>query len=358
MIRKDRIQADILDRALQQILKGDAAVADSTRGEVGSVSEVRPLLETAGRVRKLLPARGPSPEYIAGSEARLLRRIKMSIPKTVRRESFVAGQARGGWLRTAALVAVTTMVVVCASGLGVTSASAQALPGDALYPVKQGLEELSLTGSRSADGDVALLADFTDERLEEIEQLVAKNRAADLVTGLENYDKTLGRLDAALEQLPSDSIQLDDIQARLARHTEVLLALRDRLPEQARPALDRAVEHSQISMDRVGKLQKNQSPDEIPPGQEKKSTQDAGKGNDVSSPTEKKPDTDPNVGTPELTETPELTNTSEPSKIPKESKTPKELKTPKPSKTPEPVAPVAPAEPANPPKPPKDKTKK
>jgi hypothetical protein len=354
MISKDRIQADILDRAFQRMLEGSAALADSTRGEAGAVSEVRPLLETAGRARALLPTRGPSPEFIASSEARLLRRIKMSIPKTVRRGSSVAGQARGGWLRTAALVGVTTMVVVCASGLGVTSASAQALPGDALYPVKQGLEEISLAGSRSAAGDVELLADFTDERLEEIEQLVAKNREADLITGLENYDRTLGRLDAAVEQLPSDSPQLDDIQARLARHTEVLLALRDRLPDQAQPALDRAVEHSQISMDRVGKLQKNLGPDEIPPGQEKKSTQDAGKGNAASSPTGKMTDTDPNPGTPELTETQEPTNTAEPSKTPKESKPPKASKTPKPSK---PQEPAEPAEPAKPPKPPKEKTK-
>jgi hypothetical protein len=301
MIRNDRIQADILDRALQRMLEGNAAVADS--------------------------------EYAAASEARLLGRIKTSVSRPVRRESSVMGEARGGWIRTAALVAVTTMVVVCASGLGVTSASAQALPGDALYPMKQGLEEISLTFSMSAVGDVALLADFADDRLAEVEELAAKDREADLVSGLDNYDNTLSRLDAAMEQLPSDSPQLDDIRARLAWHTEVLLTLRDRLPEQARPALERAVEHSQKSMERVGKLQKNQGPDEIPPGQEKKSTEDAVRGSDSSSPTEKKPDTNLSTGSPESTQPP------------KDSKSTRVSKTPRPSKTPEPT------------KPPKDKTK-
>jgi hypothetical protein len=62
MISKDRLQADILDRAFQRMLEENAAIADSTKGEEGAVSDVRPLLETAGRARELLPARGPSPD--------------------------------------------------------------------------------------------------------------------------------------------------------------------------------------------------------------------------------------------------------------------------------------------------------
>jgi hypothetical protein len=314
MISKDRIQADILDRALQWMLEGNAAVADSARGDEGAASEVRLLLETAGRVRELLPTRGPSPEFIAATETRLLRRIKASVPQSARRESRMAGQARSSWLRSAAFATAITLVVVFASGLSVTSASAKALPGDVLYPVKQGLEEISLMMSQSPAGDVDLLADFVDERLEEVIALAAKDREADLVSGLENYDKTLSRLDAAMDQLPpdSESVQLEEIQARLARHTDMLLVLRGQLPEQAQTALDRAVDHSQKSRDRVEKLEEDRGPDGVPPGQEKKSTKEADEGNGGPPSTKKTPDTASK--TPKSTNTPKYTKTPKPTK--------------------------------------------
>jgi hypothetical protein len=352
MISKDRVKADILDRTLQRMLEGNAAVADSTRGDERAVSEIRPLLETAGRARELLPTHGPSPEFIAATEARLLRRIKAYDPRSARRESRMAGLARWSLPQSAVFTAAITLVVIIASGLGASSASAQALPGDVLYPVKQGLEEISLTFSMSTAGEAALLADFADERLQEIEQLVAKHREADLIAGFEYYGTTLSRLDAAVEQLPSDSTQLDGIRARLARHTQALWALRDRLPEQAQSALERAIDHSQKSRDRVEALIQNRGSEGAPPDQEKESTKDTGKSNDASSPTEKKPDTGANTGTPELTETPEPINTLEPTNTPVSSETPKPSKTLKPSKTPKPI------EPTKIPKPSKEKTKK
>jgi len=344
MISKERIQADILDRALQRMLEGRAAPEDTTLGTAGAVSEVRSLLETATRARELFPGRSPSPEYVAASAARLERRIKTSAPQTARRESRAAGPIRRGWLPSPVWIAAAVMTVMCASGLSVTSASAGTLPGDTLYPVKQGVEEISLALSFSAAGDLALLADYADERLEEVEQLAATDREADLVRGLDNYDKTLDRVDDALDRLPPDSAsaQLEDVQARLARHSVTLLALRDRLPEQAQAALDRAIEHSQKSKERVGKLQKYQGPEDIPPGQEKKSTEDASSKNDAASPAEKSPDSDPGA------DSAELTTTSEASKTPRLSKTPKPSKTPQPTKTPKPEETE---------KPPKDKTK-
>ncbi|MBN2084422.1 MAG: hypothetical protein JW748_04295 [Anaerolineales bacterium] len=344
MISKERIQADILDRALQRMLEGKAAPEDSLLGEQGAVSEIRPLLETAARIRGLYSAHSLSPEYVTASGTRLLRRIKTYDPKPARRESRTAVQGRRSWRRSWALAAVVAAAVAGLSGLGVTSVSAGALPGDALYPVKQGVEEISLTLSFSATGDLALLANYADERLEEVERLAATDREADLVQGLDNYDKTLNRLDDAVGQLPPDSAsaQLEDIQTRLARHSETLLALRDQLPQQAQSGLDRAIEHSQKSQERVGKLQEHQEPEKIPPGQEKKSTKDAAGGNDPASPAEKGPDSGPD------TDSARLTKTSEASKTPRLSKTPKPSKTPEPTKTPKPEETK---------KPPKDKTK-
>ncbi len=337
MTRKENSPAEILDHLLQQSLEGKAPPADSIPDRSGTQSEIQPFLDTAVRLRELLPARSPSPEFVAASETRLMRRVKTHISGTARRQSRNAGPVLRFQLRPMALVAAAAVVVVFASGLGVKSASAQALPGDALYPVKQVFEEVSLVFSTSAAGDVSLLADFTDERLEEIEQLAAKGRETDLIAGLGYYEKALDRLDAAVDQLPPDSAQLNDIQARLARHTDTLLALRERLPDQAKAALDRAVEHSQESKERVGKLQKNQGPDEITPGQEEKPTKDTGPGGGASPSTKKNPDPKSNTSTLETTQSPEASRTPKVTKTTKPSKTPEPTKTPRPPKIPEPT---------------------
>ena len=259
MKRKESVRAELLDRALQRMLEGKAPFEDSAQADAGAKSGLQPLLETASRARILIRARAPMPDFVSALEGRLLKQIRIRPAVPVRREAPVPAGARWGQLRTAALVSLLTVVVMIGSGLGASSVSAQALPGDPLYPVKRGFEEVSLTFSFSTAGDVHLLADFADRRLAEVEELVAQGRGSDVLLSLKYYEETLSRLDAAIKALPSDSgtAQLDDLQARLARHAGVLSALRDHLPEQAQPALDLAVEHSQESKDAVEELRQN-----------------------------------------------------------------------------------------------------
>jgi hypothetical protein len=382
MISNERIQADILDRLLQRMLEGKDAAGDpawetgaasaqirpllDTAGSVrgllsgqgpspefisvserrllrrnleadiaaGGAAEIRPLMETAESVRKLLSAPSPAPAFITASENRLLWRIKPRTSTSARRAAPDSGVFRTSWLRTAVAAAIA-VAVVSASGLSVASASTGTLPGDALYPVKRGLEEVSLTISMSAAGDVALLADYADTRVSEIEQLAVGERGDDLLAGLENYDETLTRLDAAMDQLPLDSkaVGLEDIQARLAWHAEALLALRDRLPEQAQEALIRAVEHSQTSRDRAEEIQINLGRENADPGQEQIPTKESVPGIDSPAATTTSADANPGAATQQPSGTPEPTNTIESTDIQDLTKTPKPSDTPKPSKT-------------------------
>ncbi len=369
MKRREDIQAELLDRAIQRMLEGKAPFEDSAQADAGMVAGLRPLVDTASRVRILIRARAPLPDFVASLEGRLLKQKRIPPPMPAPRASPVPAGFRWGRLRTAALIAVLTVMVMIGSGLGAASVSARALPGDSLYPVKRGFEEVSLAFSFSADGDVQLLADFTDRRLAEVEQLAAQGRESDLLLGLKYYEQTLSRLDAAIKALPSDSgsAQLDDLQARLTRHTDVLTALRDRLPEQAQPALDLAVEHSQQTNDAVGELRHNLAPEFAPPDVLGSSTSEPISNADGSSPTAT-PEADTETTTPvpsltpepsatsESTATPTPSETQEPTKPPKPSDTPKPVdptkKPPKPSDTPKPVDPTkAPPKPSDTPKP-------
>ena len=370
MKRREEIQAELLDRAIQRMLEGQAPFEETAQADAGLAAELRPLVEMASRVRILIRARAPMPDFVASLEGRLLKQIPIQPPTPERRASPVPTGFRWGQLRTAALVSIITVMVMIGSGWGAASVSAQALPGDSLYPVKRGFEEVSLTFSFSTTGDVHLLADFTDKRLAEVEQLAAQGRELDLLLGLEYYEQTLSRLDAAIKGLPSylGSAQLEDLQAQLARHTDVLSALRDRLPEQARPALELAVEHSQKTNDSVGELRLNLGPEFVPPDVLSTSTKESiPSGNDPSS--TRTPESDTETTTPEPSRTPEPTSTSEstvtltpsetpedtkkpaPSDTPKTPKTPKPTVVPKPSDTPKPVEPTKPPKPSDTPKP-------
>jgi outer membrane biosynthesis protein TonB len=376
MKRREDIQAELLDRAIQRMLEGKAPFEDSAQADAGMVAGLRPLVDTASRVRILVRARAPLPDFVASLEGRLLKQKRISPPVLAPRAFPVPAGFGWGRLRTAALIAVLAVMVMIGSGLGAASVSAQALPGDSLYPVKRGFEEVSLTFSFSPGADVQLLSDFTDRRLAEVEQLAAQGRESDLLLGLEYYEQTLSRLDAAIKALPSDSgsAQLDDLQARLIRHAEVLSALRDRLPEQAQPALDLAVEHSQKTSDTVGELRRNLGPEFVPPGVLGTSTQEPISNADGSSPTTT-PEADTETATPEPSRTPEPSATSEstvtptasetqeptktpkpsdtpkPTDLPKPSRTPKPTDAPKPTDTPKPVDPTKPINPSSTPKP-------
>jgi hypothetical protein len=364
MKRKENIKAEILDRAIQRMMEGKAPFEDSAQADAGAESGLRPLLETASRVRILIRARAPMPDFVASLEGRLLKQKRIHPPIPARSASPVPAGARWGQLRTAALVSIIAVMVMIGSGLGAASVSAEALPGDTLYPVKRGFEEVSLTFSFSAAGDVQLLADFTDRRLAEVEELVARGRGSDLLLGLEYYEQTLSRLDAAIKALTpgSGSAQLEDLQAQLGRHTDVLSALRGQLPEQDQPALDLAVEHSQKSMDTVEELRHTLGPDFVPPDEVMTSTGESISNENGPSSTEilvtdteitipgPSRTSDP-TSTSESTVTPTPSETLEPTKTPEPSTTTEPTKTSKPSNTPKPVEPTKPTKPSNTPNP-------
>jgi hypothetical protein len=265
-------RADILDECLRSIQEGKATLEDCVRAHPGASPEFRNLLETAVNTWNLMAPIGPSPEYVKTSETRLRRRIQ-AMQKTPDTRGATRPQSVS-WriLRTAIVVLVITALL--GSSWGVFSASAQAIPGDPLYPAKLEFERISLAVSWSPIGNVTLLADYSDRRLEEIQQLISKNRDQDLSAGLENYEGTLDLLDAALQRLPvnAGSVQLEDVQARLSHHNHILQDLRTLIPSSTLELFDHAVDRSRQSRELIQNLRLGKGPVNTPPGQQKKDT--------------------------------------------------------------------------------------
>lgn len=224
--------------------------------------DIYALISLAERVRDTLQVPGPDPTFVHNTKLRILNQIRAQAEDEVRR----AEQPRRHWLLRpswgAALAALGLIAVLVFSSLGVGVAAArESLPGESLYPLKRGFEETRLILSLDAQTDAQLLAEFSDERLQEIEELLQAGRADDLERATAAYEQSIDRLArAAGTGLGASRALLDE---RISSHIETLERVRDQVPPQAQPAIQRAIDRS------LEHAQKKQEQREKPEGSRK-----------------------------------------------------------------------------------------
>lgn len=148
-------------------------------------------------------------------------------------------------------VAVIVAVVLAFSSVGGTAYAAQdSLPGDALYPVKLGVERITMM----LRGDDVVRAErtlnFADKRVREMVTLMEKERPQDLNLTVEKYCYTLNMSLAGMEEVVGKGgPHAGDIAALVAdtmtQHLSVLNGLYDIVPDEAKPAIQRAMQQAQ-----------------------------------------------------------------------------------------------------------------
>ncbi|MFI9269438.1 DUF5667 domain-containing protein [Kitasatospora sp. NPDC052896] len=132
-----------------------------------------------------------------------------SVPRQRRhRADRIAPRGRR-WGRRFAIGGLVAGVTV-GSLAGVAAASTGALPGETLYPVKRGLEDLRLDLARSDAERGALLLDQASNRLAEAHELVG--RAGD---GSALSPETVARLGAALKDMNVEAAKGGDLLRRV-----------------------------------------------------------------------------------------------------------------------------------------------
>jgi len=230
---RERERAEDLERLL-----ADSGF-DARQGEVRRVAELADVMR-----RNLAP---PSPT------AAVVRRVRARVWEGLPR----ATAAPRGALRPAYALAVLALVVL-GSVTGVAFVAEAALPGDALYPVKRGLEQAQV--ALSSD-DAALAAAFADRRLEEIEALTSLERWDDVGAAVDSYE-------AIIEELAG--LEGTSVEGQLESHLEVLERVRRQAPEAALPGLDRAIERAKLGRDEARERREGKGPPPHAPGQDKK----------------------------------------------------------------------------------------
>ena len=159
-------------------------------------------------------------------------------PRPQRRSLFAVS-----WLRPALAAAVLAVFVVA----GATSAAASSLPGDPLYAVKRASEDVQLALTFDDVARMQLLSDLTDRRLAELAE-IAKERPASAPTATAEYSEAVDKFADALDKLrDADSDGKGDAAQAVAdaareKHKIVLDAVKDRLPEEAQPEVQKVIE--------------------------------------------------------------------------------------------------------------------
>lgn len=137
--------------------------------------ELRPILQASVNA-KGMAVPDPSREVMRRNRAKLLQRAAEM------REIRVTPSSTGNWfnhLRRVA-VALAVLAIVFMSGTGLVRASSTTLPGDNLYPVKRTWENVSLLFTFDLTRRESLEVEHENERLEELSELLAEGRSAEV----------------------------------------------------------------------------------------------------------------------------------------------------------------------------------
>jgi len=274
----------VLDDCITQLQSGDYAVDDCFREHSQYREDLEPLLIVAAEARDRISIPEPRAEYLDQSKARIVNQVKASRRKT-QESRPPRPRSSHRILRPAFVLAgIVLVLALMVSGVGVVSASAGTIPGDALYPVKRGFEEARLVLTLNPESDQNILLDIADERLAETEKALEAGRDGDAEAAIRGYQETVERILAlsgdVYERGNPDS--LSRVQNRLEQHQQVLLDVMMEEQHAANEGLENALERSQHGREIIEQIKQGGKPSDLAPGQLKRDTDELkGAGDDV-----------------------------------------------------------------------------
>jgi hypothetical protein len=246
----------ILDESLEAIEKGIWTRTQCLERYPEHRKELAMLLDAALILRSSkIPA--PSSTYFKANKTRLIAQIKHEQQLTVfdRWSNFARILTPTSLKRQAVSLVLLVTLLFGMLGGGTLYASAHALPGDNLYPVKTVVEDLRLAAS-GQEGDVDLYIQFAALRMDEIEALMAAGREQDLPAALQRFEENLVGARVLLENpKPGDETwteqKADKFESQLNRHRVVLEEVLNKVPPPAQPAIIHAIKVSEMNRNRL-----------------------------------------------------------------------------------------------------------
>ncbi|GAC1456120.1 MAG: hypothetical protein NVSMB8_02330 [Candidatus Limnocylindrales bacterium] len=187
----------------------------------------------------------------------LARTVRPSAPPALRnqlRASLLAAPvvftprrpALLAWLRPALAGLLVAALLISGGGY----AAASSLPGEPAFALKRAVEDVQVAIAADDETRLDTLVTQADRRLADVETVTATRPNA-VATATNEYLGSVARLDAALTTVAArpESAARDAVLARAiaesATHIAALQSLATRLPAQAQPGIQRAIEAQQ-----------------------------------------------------------------------------------------------------------------
>jgi hypothetical protein len=166
---------EILIKCIDDIKAGRVSLQNCLDRYPDMRQKLEPLLRVALSINEPADTR-PSDAFKVRARVNLMEYIYASqAGKRAVRAPLQAGAGHRwytGWARAVAII-VAVMLVISAAGAGTAYASQSSLPGDTLYTVKLGTEQIQRIFTFDPDAEVELELQFASTRLDELEELAS-----------------------------------------------------------------------------------------------------------------------------------------------------------------------------------------
>ena len=241
---------EILGNCLEALERGEG-LADVLARYPQVSDDLKPLLEAAVWFNNQKAAVEPRPGFVSASRARLVEQIAAEPVVTgnwlERMWAQLTTTLGGGW-RVALQVTLAVVMLAClvVGGSGVALASQEALPGEALYPVKTTLENVELLVTLDPAAKIHLHNQFSQARLLEIEELVMEGRYNYIRETVSNFEAHVNQASQLLNALatrdPEKAAELGlALKETLAGQRAFLSFLMAAVPPEVAPEMLRAM---------------------------------------------------------------------------------------------------------------------
>ena len=242
--------ADILDQCIEDIKAGRSSVEDCLAKYPSMRKQLEPLLRIALGIQEP-PDVKPSAAFKVRARVQLIEQIhaKQAVTKQpwVRYIKQLKPIPYKGRFNMISII-MAIVLAVSALGGGTVYASQDSLPGDALYPVKTGTEQVRLVLTPGDAAKVDLQLTFASSRLEEMTGLVEKGKPEKISIAVNGYERAIAMVIEKLEEGSGEGLDSADMSELVALatsiHLDVLDDIMDNVPEEAQGDIAQAKEVS------------------------------------------------------------------------------------------------------------------
>ena len=240
---KETLLNEAFNDCLEMIKYQGATLTECLAKYPDMKSELEPVLKTALSLQS-----GP----LVSPDRAFRTRVKGTL---VAGQTPVAKQQRGFAVRPF-IYRVAAVTIALALILGsVGYASTDSMPDDPLYPVKQLIEKIRLAVTTDNQAEVELHLRLAQERLAEADAMAEEGKTDEARQALNDLNKEMREAYRLAGMVPGHDREI--LLAKFAvisqRHMLVLEGVLERAPESAKPAIERAIAHSQSGLDKADK---------------------------------------------------------------------------------------------------------